>query len=49
MRRDCDDQLLELLITAGWYRLLSSVINAARIEREPWAARFPKGARATGL
>lgn len=36
-----DEQLLELMITAGWYRLLSYVINAARIEREPWAARFP--------
>jgi 4-carboxymuconolactone decarboxylase len=39
--RFSDDQLLELVITAGWYRLISSVINAARIEREPWAARFP--------
>jgi 4-carboxymuconolactone decarboxylase len=35
------DQLLELVIIAGWYRLLSYIINAARIEREPWAARFP--------
>jgi 4-carboxymuconolactone decarboxylase len=39
--RFSDDQLLELVIIAGWYRLLSYVINAARIEREPWAARFP--------
>jgi hypothetical protein len=30
-----------LLITAGWYRLLSGVINGARISLEPWAARFP--------
>jgi alkylhydroperoxidase family enzyme len=36
-----DDQLLELLIIAGWYRLLSGVINAVGIEREAWAARFP--------
>lgn len=36
-----DEQLLELMITAGWYRLLSYVINGARIQREPWAARFP--------
>jgi 4-carboxymuconolactone decarboxylase len=36
-----DDQLLEIVVTAGWYRLLSYVINAARIEPEPWAARFP--------
>jgi 4-carboxymuconolactone decarboxylase len=36
------DQLLELLIVAGQYRLISYVINGARIEREPWAARFPR-------
>ncbi len=35
-----DDQLLELVITAGWYRLISYVINAAGIPHEPWAARF---------
>ena len=39
--RFSSDQLLELVITAGWYRLLSYVINAAGVEREPWAARFP--------
>ena len=39
--RFSDDQLLELVITAGWYRLLSYVINAAGVEQEPWAARFP--------
>jgi 4-carboxymuconolactone decarboxylase len=39
--RFSEDQLLELVITAGWYRLLSYVINAAGIEHEPWAARFP--------
>jgi alkylhydroperoxidase family enzyme len=36
-----DDQLLEVAITAGWYRLLSYVINAAGVELEPWAAWFP--------
>ncbi len=36
-----DEQLLELLVIAGWYRLLSYVINAVGVEREPWAARFP--------
>ncbi|HWG08424.1 MAG TPA: carboxymuconolactone decarboxylase family protein [Solirubrobacteraceae bacterium] len=41
-----DDQLLELVIVAGWYRLISYVINAAGIEREPWAERFPAGDRA---
>jgi 4-carboxymuconolactone decarboxylase len=37
-----DDLLLELIVTAGWYRLLSGVINAAQVELEPWAARFPE-------
>jgi alkylhydroperoxidase family enzyme len=40
-QRYSDDQLLELLIIAGWYRLLSGVINAVGIEQEVWAARFP--------
>jgi alkylhydroperoxidase family enzyme len=35
-----DDQLLELLIIAGWYRLISYVVNAAGVELEPWAERF---------
>jgi alkylhydroperoxidase family enzyme len=39
--RFSNDQLLEIVITAGWYRLLSYVINAACIQPEPWAARFP--------
>jgi hypothetical protein len=37
-----DDQVLELVIIAGWYRLLSNVINVAAVELEPWAARFPR-------
>ena len=42
--RFAHDQLLELIVIAGWYRLLSYVINAARIPLEPWAARFPQDA-----
>lgn len=34
-------QLLELLVIAGWYRLLAYVINGAGVERERWAAGFP--------
>jgi alkylhydroperoxidase family enzyme len=37
-------QLLELVVCAGWYRLIAQVINAARIELEPWAERFPAAA-----
>jgi 4-carboxymuconolactone decarboxylase len=34
-------QLIELLLVAGWYHLISFVANGARVEAEPWAARFP--------
>lgn len=40
-RRFSDEQIIELLVTAGWYRLLSYVINGADVQPEPWAARFP--------
>jgi hypothetical protein len=36
-----EDQLLEMIVTAGWYRLISYVINACRVQLEPWAERFP--------
>ncbi len=36
-----EDQLVELIVVAGWYRLISYLITTLRIEREPWAARFP--------
>ena len=35
-----DQQLLELVVTAGWYRTIAYVTNAARVTLEPWAARF---------
>jgi len=34
-------QILELVITSGWYHTISFVINAAGVQLEPWAARFP--------
>jgi alkylhydroperoxidase family enzyme len=40
------EELLELVVAAGWYRLVSGVINAARIPLEPWAERFPARAAA---
>ena len=39
--RYTDQQLLELIVTAGWYRTISYVTNALRIAPESWAARFP--------
>ncbi|HEX8856527.1 MAG TPA: carboxymuconolactone decarboxylase family protein [Thermoleophilaceae bacterium] len=37
-----DRELLELVVIVGWYRLHSYVLNAARLELEPWGERFPK-------
>ena len=34
-------QILELLVTAGWYHVISFVCNGARVEQEDWAERFP--------
>ncbi len=45
-RHFTSEQILELTITAGWYHTISFVINAAAVELEPWAARFPAAAQA---
>jgi 4-carboxymuconolactone decarboxylase len=34
-------EILELVVIAGWYHLISFVVGAARLPLEPWAARFP--------
>lgn len=39
-------QLLELIVTAGWYRVISQIARSTRIDAEPWAARFPDAADA---
>lgn len=36
-------EILELVITAGWYHTIAFVISAAGVQNEPWAARFPAG------
>jgi alkylhydroperoxidase family enzyme len=36
-----DDQLIELIVVVGWYRMISYLLTTLRIELEPWAARFP--------
>lgn len=35
-------QLIELCMVAGFYHLISFAANAARVEPEAWAARFPE-------
>lgn len=36
-----DAQVIELILLVGWYRTLSTLINATELPLEPWAARFP--------
>ncbi|GAA1619401.1 carboxymuconolactone decarboxylase family protein [Kribbella sancticallisti] len=35
-----DDQLLELIVVVGWYRVISQLLVSTGVELEPWAARF---------
>ena len=37
-----DAQLIELILLNGWYRTLSTLINATELPLESWAARFPR-------
>jgi 4-carboxymuconolactone decarboxylase len=34
-------QLLEVLVLAGWYHVIAFVANGAHVAREEWAQRFP--------
>ncbi|MDO8288841.1 MAG: carboxymuconolactone decarboxylase family protein [Parvibaculum sp.] len=36
-----DEQLLELIMLAGFYHMVSFVVNATRLPPEPYGARFP--------
>lgn len=36
-----NDQILELIIIAGWYRTVSLVVNVSGVELEEWAEMFP--------
>ena len=42
-----DAQLVELISTAGFYHLVSFTANAARVEPEHYAERFPAATRAS--
>ena len=39
--RFSDEQILDMLMLAGWYHAICYVANAARLPLEQWAARFP--------
>jgi alkylhydroperoxidase family enzyme len=36
-----DPQILELIVTAGWYHVIAYVCNGVRVEHEQWAPAFP--------
>ncbi|HEX4435739.1 MAG TPA: hypothetical protein VH061_02985 [Solirubrobacteraceae bacterium] len=38
------EQIVELIVTAGWYHVISYVCNGLRVPLESWAARFPDAA-----
>jgi alkylhydroperoxidase family enzyme len=35
-----DEQIIELVVTAGWYHVIAYVCNGLRVPLEPWAMRF---------
>lgn len=37
-----EEELIELLILAGWYHAIAYLTNGTEMELEPWAPRFPK-------
>ncbi len=36
-----DAQILELIVTAGWYHVIGYLCNGLRVQEEEWAPRFP--------
>jgi 4-carboxymuconolactone decarboxylase len=38
------EQILELIVTAGWYHVIAYVCNGAQVALEGWAMRFPSPA-----
>ena len=40
-RRSSAEQMIELIVTAGWYHVIAYLCNGLAIELEDWAMRFP--------
>ncbi|MEU5885137.1 carboxymuconolactone decarboxylase family protein [Spirillospora sp. NPDC047279] len=40
-----DEQMLEFVVLAGWYRTIGQLINALALDPEPWAAPWPTAHR----
>jgi alkylhydroperoxidase family enzyme len=36
-----EEQIIELIVTAGWYHVISYLCNGLGVPLEPWAERFP--------
>jgi 4-carboxymuconolactone decarboxylase len=36
-----DAEVLELMVTAGWYHVIAYICNGAGVQAEPWATPFP--------
>jgi alkylhydroperoxidase family enzyme len=36
-----DAQILELIVTAGWYHVIGYLCNGVRVQQEEWAPSFP--------
>jgi alkylhydroperoxidase family enzyme len=34
-------QIIELIVTAGWYHVIAYICNGLRVQPEEWAERFP--------
>ena len=39
------EQIIELIVTAGWYHVIAYLCNGLRVEHEAWATPFPPAAR----
>ncbi len=37
-----EQQIVELIVTAGWYHVIAYVCNGLRVPLEPWAERLPE-------
>jgi 4-carboxymuconolactone decarboxylase len=45
-----DAQILELIVTAGWYHVIGYLCNGVRVQQEQWAPGFPAlGAHGAGI
>ncbi len=44
-----DAQIIELIVTAGWYHVIGYLCNGLRVQREQWAPAFPPADQGAGM